>query len=140
MIANDTFKVGIYLRLSKEDEKKEESTSISNQRDIINKYLKDNNLVKIKEYVDDGVSGTTFIRDGFNKMVNDIENKKINMVVTKDLSRFGRNEGQQLRYLDYFFDNNIRYVSILDNVDTFDEYNTSNEMIPIQCFFNEKRL
>ena len=137
---NNNYNVGIYLRLSKEDEKKGESTSISNQREIINKYINENKLLLISEYIDDGVSGTTFERMGFQKMINDIEKKKINMVITKDLSRFGRNEGQQLRYLDYFYENNIRYVSILDNVDTFDENNTSNEMIPIQCFFNEKHV
>lgn len=134
------YNVGIYLRLSKEDEKLGESTSISNQRDIIKKYISENNLTLVNEYIDDGVSGTTFDRIGFKKMINDIENKKINMIITKDLSRFGRNEAMQLRYLDYFYENEIRYVSILDNVDTFDEYNVSNEMIPIQCFFNEKHV
>ena len=140
MIDSETYKVGIYLRLSREDDLKGESGSISNQRDIIHKYINDNDLLYIDEYVDDGVSGTTFERGGFNRMIDDINAKKINMVITKDLSRFGRNEGQQLRYLDYFSEKNIRYVAILDNVDTFDEYNTSNEMIPIQCFFNEKHV
>ena len=140
MIGSETYKVGIYLRLSREDELKGESGSIGNQRDIIHKYIRENNLLYIDEYVDDGVSGTQFDREGWNRLIADIENKRINMVITKDLSRFGRNEGQQLRYLDYFYDKRIRYVSILDNVDTFDEYNTSNEMIPIQCFFNEKHV
>ena len=140
MIGSETYKVGIYLRLSREDELKGESGSISNQRDIIHKYIRDNNLLFIDEYVDDGVSGTEFDREGWNRLISDIEAKRINMVITKDLSRFGRNEGQQLRYLDYFYENSIRYVAILDNVDTFDEYNTSNEMIPIQCFFNEKHV
>lgn len=102
MIGSETYKVGIYLRLSREDEQKGESGSISNQRDIIHKYIRENNLLYIDEYVDDGVSGTTFEREGFNKLIEDIEAKRINMVITKDLSRFGRNEGQQLRYLDYF--------------------------------------
>ena len=140
MVGSETYKVGIYLRLSREDELKGESGSISNQRDIIHKYIRDNNLLYIDEYVDDGVSGTQFDRVGWNRLIEDIEAKRINMVITKDLSRFGRNEGQQLRYLDYFYENGIRYVAILDNVDTFDEYNTSNEMIPIQCFFNEKHV
>lgn len=141
MIGSETYRVGIYLRLSREDELKGESGSISNQRDIIHKYIRDNNLLYIDEYVDDGVSGTQFDnREGWNRLITDIENKRVNMVITKDLSRFGRNEGQQLRYLDYFDEMGIRYVAILDNVDTFDEYNTSNEMIPIQCFFNEKHV
>lgn len=128
------------MRLSKEDSNKEESGSISNQRDIILKYIKDNNLLLVNEYIDDGVSGTTFNREGFQKMIEDIEQKKINMVITKDLSRFGRNEGKQLVYLDFFAENKVRYVSILDNVDTYDENNTSNEMMPIQFFFNEKHV
>lgn len=140
-MGSEIYNVGIYLRLSREDELKGESGSISNQRDIDLKYIRDNNLILIDEYVDDGVSGTQFNnRDGWNRLIADIESKRINMVVTKDLSRFGRNEGQQLRYLDYFYENNIRFVAILDNVDTFDEYNTANEMIPIQCFFNEKHV
>lgn len=73
-------------------------------------------------------------------MLTDIENKRINLVITKDLARFGRNEGQQLRYLDYFLEKGVRYVSILDNVDTADEYNTANEMMPLQFFFNEKHV
>ena len=140
MEGSETYKVGIYLRLSREDELKGESGSISNQRDIIHKYIRENNLLYIDEYTDDGVSGTQFDREGWNKLIEDVESKRINMVITKDLSRFGRNEGQQLRYLDYFYDNGVRYVAILDNVDTADEYNTSNEMIPLQCFFNEKHV
>ncbi len=140
MVSSEMYKVGIYLRLSHEDKLKGESGSISNQRDIIHKYIKENNLLYVSEYVDDGVSGTQFDRVGWNKLIEDIESGCINMVITKDLSRFGRNEGQQLRYLDYFYEKGIRYVALLDNVDTFDEYNTSNEMIPIQCFFNEKHV
>ena len=56
------------------------------------RYVKENNLILIKEYVDDGISGTTFDRPGFNEMLQDIENKTINMVVTKDLSRLGRDD------------------------------------------------
>ncbi len=140
VILSDLYKVGIYLRLSREDDLKGESGSISNQREIINQYIKDNHLLFVSEYIDDGVSGTEFDREGWNRLISDIEAKRINMVITKDLSRFGRNEGQQLRYLDYFYENAIRYVAILDHVDTFDESNTSNEMIPIQCFFNEKHV
>lgn len=140
MVENKEYKVGIYLRLSREDELKGESGSISNQRDIIWEYIRKNNLIYVDEYVDDGISGATFDREGWDRLIEDINSKKIDMVITKDLSRFGRNEGQQLRYLDFFYENNIRYVAILDNVDTADEYNTSNEMIPIQCFFNEKHI
>ena len=141
VIGSETYKVGIYLRLSREDDKQGESGSISNQRDIILDYIKKQNLIFIDEYVDDGVSGTQFDnRNGWSRLVSDIETKRINMLITKDLSRFGRNEGQQLRYIDFFEERGIRYVSLLDNVDTADEYNTANEMMPIQFFFNEKHV
>lgn len=90
-LAGEQFKVGMYIRLSREDGDKQESESIGNQRKIIKRFLEENNLNFVDEYVDDGVSGTTFDREGFNRLIRDIENKRINMVVTKDLSRLGRN-------------------------------------------------
>lgn len=141
MVGSETYKVGIYLRLSREDERQGESGSIGNQRDIILKYVREHNLIFVDEYIDDGVSGTQFDnREGWEKLIGDIESKRINMVITKDLSRFGRNEWQQLKYIDYFEEKSIRYVSLLDNIDTFDENNTSNEMMSINMFFNEKHV
>mgnify|MGYP000802240729 CR=1 FL=1 len=87
------YKVGIYIRLSKEDEEKpeyKESESVSNQRNLLMQYLEQNNLKLEEEYVDDGVSGTSFDRPAFNRLIQDIENNRINMVITKDLSRLGR--------------------------------------------------
>ena len=78
---NIDYKVGIYIRLSKEDEEKEkysESESIQNQRTLLMQYIKENKLNFISEYVDDGVSGTSFDRPAFNKMIEDIEQGKIN--------------------------------------------------------------
>ena len=87
MITDTTYKVGIYLRLSREDERLGESGSISTQRDLLLNYIRDNDLLFVDEYVDDGVSGTTFDRTGFNRMIKDCEEKKINMIITKDTSR-----------------------------------------------------
>lgn len=101
-----SYKVGIYIRLSKEDEEKEkysESESIQNQRALLMQYIKENKLNFIAEYVDDGISGTSFDRPGFNKMIEDIENGKINMVITKDLSRLGRNYVQSGYYTETYF-------------------------------------
>ena len=70
------YKVGIYLRLSREDEHLGESSSISTQRDLLLKYIKDNNLLLIDEYIDDGISGTTFNRNGFNRMIKDCQEKR----------------------------------------------------------------
>ena len=69
LLINKAFKVASYIRLSREDGDKQESESIGNQRKIIQRYAKENNLVLVKEYVDDGVSGTTFNRAGFNNMI-----------------------------------------------------------------------
>ena len=87
LITTGKYKVGIYLRLSREDERLGESGSISTQRDLLLNYVKDNDLLFVDEYVDDGVSGTTFDRAGFNRMIKDCESGKINMIITKDTSR-----------------------------------------------------
>ena len=103
MIADTTYKVGIYLRLSREDEKLGESGSISTQRDLLMNYIKDNDLLFVDEYVDDGVSGTTFDRVGFNRMIKDCEEKKINMIIIKDTSRLGRDHIEFGYYVERYF-------------------------------------
>ena len=137
---NIDYKVGIYIRLSKEDEEKEkysESESIQNQRALLMQYIKENKLNFIAEYVDDGVSGTSFDRPGFNKMVEDIENGRINLVITKDLSRLGRNYVQSGYYTEtYFPENNVRYIAILDNIDTAID-SANNDIAPFKSILNE---
>lgn len=135
-----SYKVGIYIRLSKEDEEKEkysESESIQNQRALLMQYIKENKLNFIAEYVDDGISGTSFNRPGFNKMIEDIENGKINMVITKDLSRLGRNYVQSGYYTEtYFPEHNVRYIAILDNIDTAID-SANNDIAPFKSILNE---
>ena len=137
---NIDYKVGIYIRLSREDEEKEkyqESESVQNQRTLLMQYLKQNKLNFIEEYVDDGVSGTSFDRPGFNRMIADIELGKINMVVTKDLSRLGRNYVQSGLYIeDYFPEHNVRFIAILDNIDTAYD-NSNNDIAPFKSILNE---
>lgn len=140
LMNNIDYKVGIYIRLSKEDEEKEkysESESIQNQRVLLMQYIKENKLNFVSEYVDDGVSGTSFDRPGFNKMIEDIENEKINMVITKDLSRLGRDYVQTGLYTEtYFPEHNVRYIAILDNIDTgLDSAN--NDIAPFKSILNE---
>jgi len=131
------FKVGIYLRLSQEDENKLESQSISNQRDYIMNYIKKNNLTLIDEYIDDGFSGTNFDRKGFERLINDIEKGRINMVITKDTSRLGRNISQSLYYsTEYFQEKNVRYVALADGIDTFDK-TQNTDMLMFKAFYNE---
>lgn len=137
---NIDYKVGIYIRLSKEDEEKEkysESESIQNQRTLLMQYIKENKLNFVKEYVDDGFSGTSFDRPAFNEMIEDIENGKINMVITKDLSRLGRNYVQTGLYTEtYFPEHNVRYIAILDNIDTALD-SANNDIAPFKSILNE---
>ena len=101
------------------------------------RYVKENELTLIKEYVDDGISGTTFDRAGFNKMLQDIENGTINMVITKDLSRLGRDYIKTGHYIEnYFPQNNIRYVAITDGIDTYID-STNNDITPFKAIMND---
>ena len=136
-LKSQNFKVGMYIRLSREDGDKQENESIGNQRNILQRYVKENDLCFVKEYVDDGVSGTTFDRPGFNEMLQDIENKNINMVITKDLSRLGRDYIKTGYYIeDYFPKNNVRYVAITDGIDTYLESN-NNDITPFKAIMND---
>ena len=113
-------RVAKYIRLSREDGDDRESESVENQRDIIDNYiLEHEELIEAGEYVDDGYTGTNFNRPGFQKMLKDIEDEKIDCIITKDLSRFGRDHIDTGYYLErYLPANNIRYIAIGDNVDT----------------------
>ena len=134
---SNNFKVGMYIRLSREDGDKQESESIGNQRMILQRYIAENNLCLVKEYVDDGVSGTTFDRPSFNELLQDIENKSINMVITKDLSRLGRDYIKTGYYIEDFFPkNNIRYVAVNDGVDTYID-STNNDITPFKAIMND---
>ena len=137
LVFNKQFKVGAYIRLSREDGDKQESESIGNQRRIIERYLKECGLSYTAEYVDDGWSGTTFNRPAFMNLIEDIKAKKIDMVITKDLSRLGRDYIQTGYYIENFFpENHIRYVSILDGIDTFID-STNNDITPFKAILND---
>jgi DNA invertase Pin-like site-specific DNA recombinase/predicted Zn-dependent protease len=137
MVDSETYKVGIYLRLSREDERLGESGSITTQRELLLNYIKDNNLIFIDEYIDDGISGTTFDRDGFKRMIKDVEDKKINMIITKDTSRLGRDHIEFGYYVEkYFPEKNIRYVAVTDGIDTSIN-STNNDMLLFKSAFND---
>lgn len=117
---NQEYKAAIYIRLSKEDGDREESESVTNQRKILKAFAKENKYKIYDEYVDDGYTGTNFNRPDFKRMIKDIESKKVNMVITKSLSRLGRDYIETGRYIEtYFPENEVRYIAILDDVDTF---------------------
>ena len=157
LMPND-FNVGIYIRLSQEDKDKKyesDSESVINQKELLRGYVKKNNFNLVKEYVDDGYSGTDFERPGFQSMLEDINNKKINCVIVKDLSRLGRDHVMTGYYIETFFpENNIRFISILESYDSFknqasndsstfiiacNDYYSKQNSIKIRNVLNEKR-
>ena len=130
--------VGIYMRLSQEDMREGESLSIENQKMLLTKFVRDKGWTLISEYVDDGYSGTDFERPAVQKLLADAQSGKINTIVVKDLSRFGRNYIEVGRYVDYIFPmNNIRFIAVSDNVDTAERNSMALEMMPIINLFNE---
>ncbi len=126
-----------YLRLSDEDINNGESESITNQRRFVNDYCEKNGITLLKEFVDDGWSGSNFERPGFQKMMKELQKGKASVVITKDLSRLGRDMRESSYYAEQFFpEHGIRYIAINDNFDsTFD-----NVMAPFQFAMNEVYL
>lgn len=141
------FLIIIYARLSKEEQgksKEEQSKSIKNQIEICKRFIEaeeqeyPNCKFKIVAILkDDGVSGTTFERDDFNKLIKKIESKQANMVITKDLSRLGRDHIKTDDYIENWFpEHNVRYVSVMESVDTYAD-TVSNEVAPLINWSNE---
>lgn len=132
------YKVGMYLRLSRDDERVGESLSIENQRRILTNYISEQGWTLYDTYVDDGISGTSFDRPGVQRMLDDAKSGKINLIICKDLSRFGRNYIQVGQYVDYLFPMyNIRFIALNDNIDTLHSDSASMDMMPIMNVFNE---
>lgn len=128
-----------YLRLSKEDGDKEESDSIGSQRSIIETKIRElgENFELFDLYIDDGYTGLNTDRPSFQRMLKDIEKGVINAVITKDLSRLSRNSFEANYYIEiYFLERNIRYISILDNVDTYMK-SSNNDMIQFKTLIND---
>lgn len=129
---------GLYFRLSQEDERQGESASIDNQRTMLRKYAEEHGFEIHDEYIDDGISGTTFQRPGVQQLLDDAKTGVINTIIVKDLSRFGRNYIEVGQYIDYVFPAfGIRFIAIQDNVDTENRDSSTMEMMPIMNVFNE---
>lgn len=129
------YTAAIYCRLSRDDGTEGESNSINTQRQILRRYAKDYGFKIYDEYVDDGYSGTTFARPDFQRMMNDIEDGKINVVLTKDLSRLGRNNAIVAHYTEiYFPENSVRFIAVNDGIDTLRD---DNEIMPFKSVVNE---
>ena len=125
----------LYCRLSQDDMLQGESNSITNQKAILKKYAEDNGFSNHVFYVDDGVSGTTWEREGFKAMLADIEEGKVGTVITKDLSRLGRDYLKTGEYIEIIFpDHDVRYIAINDGVDTL---KSENELMAFKNIFND---
>lgn len=130
--------IAIYMRLSSEDKDNEESESINNQRKIIYEFIEKNfEYNKCYEYSDDGFSGTNFNRPAFKKMIKELKQNNIELVITKSLSRFARNYIDSGEYIEKILPNmGVRYIAIIDGVDNFKE-NIGNDIAPFKGLFNE---
>lgn len=119
-----TYNAGIYTRLSRDDERSGESVSIENQKEMLTRYVHEQGWNLVSTYVDDGVSGTTFDRPGLNKMMADAGQGKINLILVKDLSRFGRDYIETGKYIDVIFPSlGCRFIALNDGVDTISQDN-----------------
>ena len=138
MAKQTIYNAGIYVRLSQEDMRAGESLSIENQKLILTKYVKEQGWNLVDTYVDDGWSGTDFDRPAVQRLLSDAQSGKINLIICKDLSRFGRNYIEVGRYVDYIFPSyNIRFIALNDNVDTASKDTSALDMMPIVNLFNE---
>lgn len=131
------YHVAEYIRLSKEDENEGPSESVTNQKSLLDEFVKTHRLSVYDVYIDDGYSGTNFDRPAFQRMIGDIEAKKVNMVITKDLSRLGRDYIMTGHYMErYFPEKRVRYISLLDGIDTGVE-SSANDITPFRAIMND---
>ena len=131
------YHVALYIRLSKEDETEGPSQSVTNQKSLLEEFVKQHRLSVYDIYIDDGFSGTNFDRPAFLRMIADIEAKKVNMVITKDLSRLGRDYIMTGHYMErYFPEKRVRYISLLDGIDTGIE-SSANDITPFRAIMND---
>lgn len=132
---SENSRVAIYCRLSKDDEQSCESVSIETQKIMLTKYCSDHKFEIFDIYIDDGYSGLNFNRPSFKRLIQDLENGKFNIVVTKDLSRLGRDYIQTGYYIDvYFVTKNIRYIAVNDGIDT---QQGNNDIAPFKNILND---
>lgn len=141
-ITRTIYNVAIYIRLSKEDVDKgfDESESITNQKSLLTEYVKnlgwEYNVIDL--YIDPGYTGTNFNRPDFQRMIRDIKLGKVNMVITKDLSRLGRDYIETGEYIEKWFpEHEVRYVSVTDGIDTFQTNNGNNDIAPFKSILND---
>ena len=131
------YHAALYIRLSKEDESEGPSQSVTNQKSLLDEFVQKHRLQVYDTYIDDGWSGTNFDRPDFQRMIGDIEARKVNMVITKDLSRLGRDYIMTGHYMErYFPEKRVRYISLLDGIDTGVE-SSANDITPFRAIMND---
>ena len=131
----DNKKTALYCRISREDELTEVSSSIETQKAYLSRYANQNKYDNLRYYIDDGHSGANFERPGFIALKNDIENDIVETVITKDLSRLGRDYLSTGYYIEHYFPlHNVRYIAINDQVDT---NKNDNDFAPFRNIMNE---
>ena len=129
------YNTALYMRLSRDDENYGDSVSIETQRTILQQFAKEQELHVVGEYIDDGWSGTTFERPNFKRMMADVDAGRVNCIVTKDLSRFGRDHIMVGYYLEYEFpEKQVRYIAVSENEDT---KKGLSDFVPFKNLFNE---
>lgn len=137
MREQQNYRAAIYCRLSSEDGADHESMSIGNQRALLTEYVEKQGWEVVDTYIDDGFSGTNFDRPGFQRMIADIEKGRINLVITKDLSRLGRNYIMCGQYTEiYFPERHVRYIALNDGVDTLNQ-TSSMDITPFKHILND---
>ena len=135
--SNQIRKTALYCRLSQDDGIEGDSNSIQNQKAILQKFAEDHHFPSPCFYVDDGFSGGNFQRPAFQQMISDMENGEIGIIVTKDLSRLGRNQLHTGLYIEERFPMfGVRYIAINDNVDT--DSSESNDLMPFKNLFRRR--
>ncbi len=128
-----TYDVGIYCRLSNDDERDGESVSIENQKLLLQNYVRQRGWNEVDVYIDDGYSGTNFNRPGVQRLIEDAKAKRINLILVKDLSRFGRNYIEFGQYTDYLFPSiGCRFIALNNGIDTMSD----NGSTDVMCFLN----
>ena len=130
-------RAALYLRLSRDDDLAGDSSSILTQRQMLQRYAKDNNFSVVDEYVDDGYSGTNFNRPSFQRMISDIDDGKVNCVIVKDMSRLGRNYLEVGKYTEMYFPaNDVRFIAINNGIDSATQQD--NDFTPFLNIINDK--
>jgi len=129
------YSVGIYVRLSKDDERAGESVSIENQKLMLRKYVTEQGWDEVGCYVDDGFSGTNLERPGIQRLLEDAKDGRVNLILVKDMSRLGRNYIEVGRLTDYVFPMiGCRFIALNDGVDSI---HSDNDIAPFRNLFNE---